>query len=91
MAVALACQPKLLLLDEPSAGMSPAETHAFISLVNERLRGKITVVLIEHDMAVVIGTADKICVLAAGAVLADGGPSEIMKNRFVREAYLGRA
>ena len=91
VAVALACQPKLLLLDEPSAGMSPAETHAFISLVNKRLRGKVTVVLIEHDMAVVMGTADRICVLAAGAVLADGEPSDIMKNPFVREAYLGRA
>lgn len=91
VAIALACQPKMLLLDEPSAGMSPSETQAFISLVNSRLRGKVTIVLIEHDMAVVLGTADKICVLAAGAVLADGEPSEIMKNSFVREAYLGRA
>jgi len=91
VAVALACQPRLLLLDEPSAGMSPAETKAFIDLVNERLRGKVTIVLIEHDMAVVMGTADRICVLAGGAVLADGTPNEIMQNPFVREAYLGRA
>ncbi|MCV9938345.1 ABC transporter ATP-binding protein [Boseaceae bacterium BT-24-1] len=91
VAVALACQPKMLLLDEPSAGMSPAETQAFISLVNTRLRGRVTIVLIEHDMAVVMGTADRICVLAGGSVLADGMPSEIMQNTYVKEAYLGRA
>lgn len=91
VAVALACQPRLLLLDEPSAGMSPAETRAFIGLVNEQLRGRVTVVLIEHDMAVVMGTADRICVLAGGAVLADDTPHQIMQNPFVREAYLGRA
>jgi branched-chain amino acid transport system ATP-binding protein len=91
VAVAMASRPKLLLLDEPSAGMSPAETSAFIALVNAQLRRRVTVILVEHDMAVVTGTADRISVLAAGNVLADGPPAEVLANSFVREVYLGRA
>lgn len=91
LAVALAIEPSVLLLDEPTAGMSPLETGRFIDLVNGSLKLKYTVVLIEHDMAVVMGTADQICVLHQGSIIADGAPEEIMSDRFVREAYLGSA
>jgi branched-chain amino acid transport system ATP-binding protein len=91
VAVALACEPKVLLLDEPTAGMSPSETEDFIDLMNGRLKGRHAMVLIEHDMEVVVQTADRICVLAEGQVLATGAPQEIMNNTAVQEAYLGRA
>lgn len=88
--VALAAEPFILLLDEPTAGMSPSETVGFVDLVNRRLKGRQTIVLIEHDMEVVMQTADRITVLASGRVLADGTPAEIMANTLVQEAYLGR-
>ena len=91
VAVALACEPKVLLLDEPTAGMSPSETEDFIDLMNGRLKGRHAIALIEHDMEVVVQTADRICVLAEGQVLATGAPQEIMNNSLVQEAYLGRA
>lgn len=88
--VALAAEPVILLLDEPTAGMSPSETLGFVDLVNRRLKGRQTIVLIEHDMEVVIQTTDRITVLEGGRVLADGTPAEIMANPLVQEAYLGR-
>jgi branched-chain amino acid transport system ATP-binding protein len=89
--VSVAFGPDVLLLDEPTAGMSPLETSRFITLVNNRLRGKCSIVLIEHDMEVVMKTTDKVCVLANGAVIAEDVPEKIGSNKFVREAYLGHS
>jgi branched-chain amino acid transport system ATP-binding protein len=91
IAIATACGPDVLLLDEPTAGMSPAETSRFIDLLNERLRSRYTIVIVEHDMNVVMNTADVISVLALGGILAEGKPDEIRENPSVREAYLGSA
>jgi branched-chain amino acid transport system ATP-binding protein len=89
--VALAFNPEVMLLDEPTAGMSPAETERFINLVNMKLRGRCTIILIEHDMDVVMRTADRVCVLAGGVVIAEDAPERIGQNKFVREAYLGHS
>jgi branched-chain amino acid transport system ATP-binding protein len=91
VAVALAAEPAIILLDEPTAGMSPDETERFTSLITQTLKGRHTLVLIEHDMDVVLRTADHITVLCAGTVLADDTPDAIMANPIVQEAYLGRA
>ena len=90
IAVALATDPGVLLLDEPTAGMSPLETARFIDVINSRLKSNFTIVLIEHDMDVVMRTADRISVLENGRVLAEGTPAQIMNNARVQEAYLGR-
>lgn len=89
LAVATALQPRLMLLDEPTAGMSPGETNRFIELINKRLRGTCTIMLVEHDMQVVMETADTISVLADGMVIAEGAPDDIRSNARVQEAYLG--
>ena len=91
VARALASQPKLLLLDEPAAGMNPAETEQMIDLIKS-IRDKfgVTVVLIEHDMRVVMGISEKIAVLDHGEKIAEGTPLEIRNNPRVIEAYLGR-
>jgi branched-chain amino acid transport system ATP-binding protein len=91
VAIATACGPDVLLLDEPTAGMSPSETNRFIDLLNERLRSRYTIVIVEHDMNVVMNTADVISVLALGCILAEGKPDEIRTNTSVQEAYLGSA
>jgi branched-chain amino acid transport system ATP-binding protein len=92
VARALATQPKLLLLDEPTAGMNPQETAEFTAFV-ARLRTErdLTVLLIEHDMRVVMGVSDRVTVLDYGEKIAEGTPSEIQKNERVIEAYLGSA
>ena len=92
VARALATQPKLLLLDEPTAGMNPQETADFTSFV-ARLREeqKLTVLLIEHDMRVVMGVSDRVTVLDYGEKIAEGTPQEIQRNERVIEAYLGTA
>jgi branched-chain amino acid transport system ATP-binding protein len=92
VARALATQPKLLLLDEPTAGMNPQETAEFTTFV-ARLREerKLTVLLIEHDMRVVMGVSDRVTVLDYGEKIAEGTPEEIQKNERVIEAYLGAA
>jgi len=87
---ALAGQPKLLLLDEPAAGMNHSETAELMSLIQKiRQDFKLSVLLIEHDMKLVMGICERIVVLDHGMVIAEGGPKEIQNNPRVVEAYLG--
>ena len=89
--MSLALRPRLLLLDEPTAGMGDQETYDVTRLIRRLHRdGKLTIVLIEHDMRVVFHLADRIMVLAEGAVLAEGTPAEIAKDERVQAAYLGK-
>jgi branched-chain amino acid transport system ATP-binding protein len=91
VARALATEPKLLLLDEPTAGMNPQETAAFTDFVAKlREEQGLTVLLIEHDMKVVMGVSDRVTVLDYGEKIAEGAPKEIQRNERVIEAYLGR-
>jgi branched-chain amino acid transport system ATP-binding protein len=86
--ITLAAEPVLLLLDEPTAGMSPEETDETMVLIRELARGR-TVVLVEHKMKLVMGISDRVTVLHQGQVLADGSPDEIRNNTLVQETYLG--
>ena len=91
IAMALALKPHLLLLDEPTAGMGDQETFEITQLIRRLHRdGKLTIVLIEHDMRVVFHLADRITVLDQGALLAEGDPKEIAANDAVQAAYLGK-
>ena len=85
--IALATEPKLLCLDEPTAGMSAAETADTIDLVR-RIAKQLTILIVEHDMEVVMGLCDRITVLHYGRILAEGSPEEIQKNEKVLEVYL---
>ena len=87
--MALISEPRLLLLDEPTCGMSPAETERAVGKIRD-LAQRIDIIIIEHDMEVVFEIADDITVMAQGAILAQGRPKEIADNEAVREAYLGR-
>ncbi len=90
--MSLALRPRLLLLDEPTAGMGDQETYDITRLIrNLHKDSKLSIVLIEHDMRVVFHLADRIMVLDQGAVLAEGTPQEIAANRRVQAAYLGSA
>jgi branched-chain amino acid transport system ATP-binding protein len=90
IAMALALRPRLLLLDEPTAGMGDQETYAVTQLIRRLHRdSRFTVVLIEHDMRVVFHLADRITVLDQGSLLAEGTPQEIAANEAVQAAYLG--
>ena len=90
--MALALKPRLLLLDEPTAGMGERETYEVTQLVRRLHRDqKLSIVLIEHDMRVVFHLADRIMVLAEGAVLAEGTSAEIAADERVQAAYLGKA
>jgi branched-chain amino acid transport system ATP-binding protein len=88
LAMALAAEPALLLLDEPTAGMSSEETRATAALLRS-LAPEITLVIVEHDMSVVMAISDRISVLHRGELLAEGPPAAIRQNRAVQEVYLG--
>jgi branched-chain amino acid transport system ATP-binding protein len=88
LAMALAGNPRMLLLDEPMAGMGPEESARMVKLMRE-LKGELTILLIEHDMEAVFALADRITVLVYGRVIACGKPDEIRNNEEVKRAYLG--
>jgi len=89
LAMCLAQHPRLLLLDEPTAGMSRHDTNSTIELLKKIKEGGMTKVIIEHDMHVAFSLADRISVLAEGRIIADGTPEEVKANPVVQEAYLG--
>ena len=90
LAISLAADPELLLLDEPTAGMSPSETGDSIKLINDIARRRsLTLLFTEHDMNVVFGIADQITVLHHGEILASGTPEDVRANNEVRRVYLG--
>ena len=88
IAMALAGDPRVLLLDEPMAGMGPEESGRMVEFL-KKLKGSRTMLLVEHDMEAVFALADRITVLVYGRAIATGTPEEIRANREVREAYLG--
>ncbi|TMH19761.1 MAG: ABC transporter ATP-binding protein [Betaproteobacteria bacterium] len=90
LAIALAAAPRVLLLDEPAAGLSPEETKRLVALVRA-LKGRYTIVLIEHKMDIIMSVSDRISVMHFGRLIAEGTPAEIQRNREVRRAYLGGA
>ena len=88
LAIALAAAPRVLLLDEPAAGLSPEETRRMVALVRT-LKGRYTIVLIEHKIDIIMSVSDRISVMHFGSLIAEGTPGEIQKNSEVRRAYLG--
>jgi len=91
MAVALAADPRLLLLDEPFTGMNPEETRRMMDLIKQVRDRGVTIMLVEHDMQAVMGLCDVITVMNFGSLLTEGTPQEVRRNPAVIEAYLGRA
>jgi branched-chain amino acid transport system ATP-binding protein len=88
LAIALAAAPRVLLLDEPAAGLSPDESRKMVALVRS-LKGRYTIVLIEHKMDIIMSVSDRISVMYFGSLIAEGSPEEIQRNPEVRRAYLG--
>lgn len=91
MAVALAADPKLILLDEPFTGMNPEETGRMMELVHSVRDCGVTVMLVEHDMQAVMGLCETITVMNFGTLLTEGTPEQVRKDPVVIEAYLGTA
>jgi branched-chain amino acid transport system ATP-binding protein len=92
LAMALAQRPQLLLVDEPTQGLSPEDTQAAVAVIRQITKERaLTILLVEHDMDVVFDLADRISVLHLGQLIADGSPSEIRANPDVQKAYLGGA
>lgn len=89
LSLALACDPVLIMLDEPTAGLNSEESRSAVQLIRQVTEGK-TLAMVEHDMDVVFNLADRITVLSSGTVLATGTPNEIRENDQVKRAYLGR-
>jgi branched-chain amino acid transport system ATP-binding protein len=88
LAIALAAAPRVLLLDEPAAGLSPEETRRMVALVRT-LKGRYTIVLIEHKMDIIMSVSDRVSVMHFGRLIAEGTPEEIQRDPEVRRAYLG--
>jgi branched-chain amino acid transport system ATP-binding protein len=90
LAMVVAMSPRLIVLDEPMAGMSQQESDEMVGLIRT-LKGRYSIILVEHDMDAVFALADRISVLVYGRVIASGAPAEIRANADVRTAYLGAA
>jgi branched-chain amino acid transport system ATP-binding protein len=88
IAIAMALEPRVLLLDEPTAGMSPGETARIAALIR-RIASEASVLLVEHDMEIVLGISDEIIVMTQGRVIASGTPEAVSRDPLVRDAYLG--
>ena len=88
LGIAIACNPELLLLDEPTAGMSPAETKEIIKLI-KKLSNKYSIIIVEHDMEVIYNLADRIYVLDRGVIIFEGNPVEVKNSILVQNKYLG--
>ncbi len=88
LGIAIACNPKLLLLDEPTAGMSPAETKDIITLIR-KLSKDYSIIIVEHDMEVIYNLADKIYVLDRGKLIFEGSPNAVKNSKLVQKVYLG--
>ena len=91
IALALATEPEILLLDEPVAGMNPVETDHIMNIIKKLRENGMTILFVEHDMKAVMNTCDIISVMNFGEKIAEGTPEEVSKNKNVIEAYLGVA